>query len=552
MSPFEMSYTVLGGLGIFFFGMKSMSEALQSAAGDVIKRTINTITKHRVYSVLVGIIVTMIVQSSSVTTVMVVGFVNAGLMNLTQAIGVIFGANIGTTITGWIISIQVGKYGLLLIAIGSFPFIFAKSHKLRQIGKIIFATGMIFFGLKIMSGAFKPLRSMPEFLDLISYFSEQNYGSYAACITVGCIFTMVIQSSSAMLGITIALATSGVIQFHTAAALVLGENIGTTITALLAAVGANITARRAARAHAIFNLLGVFIIFCFFPFYIEFIDWLIPGDPAVSNANGDFTNIAVHIASGHTVFNVTATLLFLPFLYKLANFVTKITPDQGQKEEHHLVVLGDPKDLIPATAFAQAEAQIDKLKDIIDRMYLLVGDLLNQKTEQHPSDVLIKINDYEQITDNIQKEITVFLIKLSENSLTTEESQLAQSLMRVADELESIADYIDRLAKYTERSALSDVLSGEGKENFFKFYDEVKDFYDNIANNIKSTYSIDLTVVHRKSEELRLKAQAIRKVHLDRVAKGKLDPLSSLTYSDMVVAIRKIRSHAQNVAEAHV
>ena len=299
------------------------------------------------------------------------------------------------------------------------------------------------------------------------------------------------------------------------------------------------------------NML-LFIIFCFFPFYIEFIDWLIPGDPAVSNANGDFTNIAVHIASGHTVFNVTATLLFLPFLYKLANFVTKITPDQGQKEEHHLVVLGDPKDLIPATAFAQAEAQIDKLKDIIDRMYLLVGDLLNQKTEQHPSDVLIKINDYEQITDNIQKEITVFLIKLSENSLTTEESQLAQSLMRVADELESIADYIDRLAKYTERSALSDVLSGEGKENFFKFYDEVKDFYDNIANNIKSTYSIDLTVVHRKSEELRLKAQAIRKVHLDRVAKGKLDPLSSLTYSDMVVAIRKIRSHAQNVAEAHV
>jgi phosphate:Na+ symporter len=552
MTAFEMIYTVLGGLGVFFFGMKSMSEALQSAAGDVIKRTINTITKHRVYSVTVGIIVTTLVQSSSVTTVMTVGFVNAGLMNLTQAIGVIFGANIGTTITGWIISIKVGKFGLLFIAMGIFPLLFGKSHKIRQIGKVFFGIGMIFFGLKIMSGAFKPLGSKPEFLEMISYFSEQHYGSYAACIIVGCILTMIIQSSSAMLGITMAMATSGVIEFHTAAALVLGENIGTTITALLAAVGANVTARRAARAHGIFNLLGVVIIFFIFPYYINFIDWIIPGDPRYSNAAGDFTNIAVHIASGHTIFNISATLIFLPFLYKLADLVIKITPDKGQKEQHHLVVLGDPKNLIPATAFAQAEAQIDKMKEIIDRMYHLVGDLLNQKTNAPPEDALIKINDYEQITDNIQKEITVFLIKLSENSLTSDESQLAQSLMRVADELESIADYLDRLAKYTTRSSLTDVLSGEGKDNFFKFYDEVKDFYTKIAENIKSTESVDLSIIHRKSEELRLRAQTIRKIHLDRVAKGKLDPLSSLTYSDMVVAIRKIRSHAQNIAEAHI
>ena len=552
MNAFQMIYTVLGGLGIFFFGMKSMSEALQSAAGDVIKRTIDTITKHRVYSVAVGVIVTMIVQSSSVTTVMVVGFVNAGLMNLTQAIGVIFGANIGTTITGWIISIKVGKYGLLFIALGIFPLLFGKSHKIRQIGKVLFGVGMIFFGLKIMSGAFKPLRSMPEFLDMISYFSEQHYGSYAACILVGCILTMVIQSSSAMLGITIAMATSGVIEFHTAAALVLGENIGTTITALLAAVGANVTARRAARAHAIFNLLGVLIMFFIFPFYITFIDWLVPGDPSASNAAGDFTNVAIHIATSHTIFNVTATLVFLPFLHPLARLVTRMTPDKGQLEQHHLVVLGDPKDLIPATAFAQAEAELDKMKDIIDKMYNLVGDLINQKTKDSPEDTLIKINDYEQITDNIQKEITVFLIHLSENSLTNDESHLAQSLMRIADELESIADYLDRLAKYTMRSEVSNVLAGEGGTDFFKFYEEVKDFYEDISNNIKSREKVDLSVVHRKSEELRQKAQTIRKNYLNRVAKGKLDPLSSLTYSDMVVAIRKIRSHAQNVAEAHI
>ncbi len=552
MDLFQMAYTVLGGLGIFFFGMKSMSEALQSAAGDVIKKAIDTITKHRVYSVMVGIVVTMIVQSSSVTTVMVVGFVNAGLMNLTQAIGVIFGANIGTTITGWIISIKVGKYGLLFIAIGIFPLLFGKSHRTRQIGKVFFGVGMIFYGLKIMSGAFKPLRSMPEFLDMISYFSEPHYGSYAACILVGCILTMVIQSSSAMLGITIAMAASGVIGFQTAAALVLGENIGTTITALLASVGANITAKRAARAHAIFNSLGVLVIFLIFPYYMEFIDWVVPGDPNMINAEGDKPNIAVHIATGHSIFNVTATLLFLPFLYKLANLVTRLTPDKGKKEQHHLEVLGDPKDLIPATALAQAEAELAKMKDIVDRMYALTGNLLRSKTDMSPDDAVIKIRDYEQITDNIQREITVFLVKLSENSLTTDESNLAQSLMREADELESVADYLERIAKYTTRTPLHEVLTEHTKDEFFAFYDEVESFYGGIAKRIKSTENMDLTIVHRKSEELRQRAQTIRKNQLTRVSKGKMDPLTSLTFSDMVVAVRKIRSHAQNIAEAHI
>ncbi|MBK26770.1 MAG: sodium:phosphate symporter [Halobacteriovorax sp.] len=552
MDLFKMAYTVLGGLGIFFFGMKSMSEALQSAAGDVIKKAIDTITKHRIYSVMVGVVVTMIVQSSSVTTVMVVGFVNAGLMNLTQAIGVIFGANIGTTITGWIISVKVGKYGLLFIALGIFPLLFGKSHRTRQIGKIFFGIGMIFYGLTIMSDAFKPLRTMPEFLEMVSYFSEPHYGSYAACILVGCVLTMIIQSSSAMLGITIAMAASGVIGFQTAAALVLGENIGTTITALLASVGANITAKRAARAHAIFNSLGVLVIFIIFPYYLEMVDWLVPGDPNFINEAGDKPNIAVHIATGHSIFNVTATLLFLPFLNHLARLVTRLTPDKGKKEQHHLEVLGDPRDLIPATALAQAEAEVAKMKDIVNRQYDLTGTLLRQKTKQSPEETLIKIRDYEQITDNIQKEITVFLVKFLENSLTSEESNLAQSLMREADELESVSDYLERIAKYTTRTPIHEILTEETKKEFFSFYDEVESFYHGIAKRIKSTENMDLTIVHRKSEELRQRAQIIRKNQLQRVTKGKMDPLTSLTYSDLVVAVRKIRSHAQNIAEAHV
>ena len=304
MDTFKIIYTVLGGLGIFFYGMKMMSDALQQAASDVITKVINSLTSNRILAVTVGMIVTMIVQSSSVTTVMVVGFVNAGLMKLPQAIGVIFGSNIGTTITGWIISVKVGKYGLLFIGLGIFPILFSKNHKFQNVGKVLFGIGMIFLGLTLMSGAFKPLRDNQEFLNMISYFSGHSYMNYFASIVTGCLLTVIIQSSSAMLGITIALATTGVIQFHTAAALVLGENIGTTITALLASVGTNTNAKRAARAHAFFNVFGVMLIFTILPWYVDFIDYIIPHEANAVDGEGNLPNIAAHIAASHTIFNI--------------------------------------------------------------------------------------------------------------------------------------------------------------------------------------------------------------------------------------------------------
>jgi len=552
MEVFKIIYSVLGGLGIFFYGMKSMSEALQSVAGDVIKNVINTLTKNRVYALLIGIIVTTLVQSSSVTTVMVVGFVNAGLMQLTQAIGIIFGANIGTTITGWIISIKVGKYGLLLIGLGIFPMLFAKRNNWRQIGKVLFGIGMVFFGLDIMSSAFKPLRSMPEFLDAISYFSGQHYGAYIASIFVGCLLTIVIQSSSAMLGITMALATTGVIPFHTAAALVLGENIGTTITALLASVGGNVNAIRASRAHAVFNLLGVAVIFAVFPYYVELIDWIVPGNPADVNANGEFTHIAVHIATGHTIFNVASALIFLPFLNTLASLVTRITPDRGTKEQHHLVMLGDPKAVIPATALVQAKAETDKMKDIVDRMYRLVEEIYIGKLSSSDRKIKVaKIKDYEQITDNIQKEITVFLIRVQEMPLNSDQSVFAQSLTRIADELESVADYLESLATYSERNKLEDVLYNGALEDFTRFFGEVKTYFEDVTSQFVKDEVNDMSVISRRSGQLRTEANDIRDRHLKRVSNGEYPALSAITFSDMIVGLRKIRSHSENIAEAH-
>lgn len=550
MDTFKIIYTLLGGLGIFFYGMKQMSDALQAIAGDLIRKIINSLTRNRVLAVLVGIVVTTIVQSSSVTTVMTVGFVNAGLMSLKQAIGVIFGSNIGTTITGWIISIKIGKYGLLLIGIGIFPALFSKSEKLKYWGRVIFGVGMIFMGLETMSAAFKPLRDNATFLNLVGHFSAQTYSSYLASIGMGCLLTMIIQSSSAMLGITMALATTGVIEFHTAAALVLGENIGTTITALLASVGASINAKRAARAHAIFNVLGVIVMFSILPFYVDFIEWFVPGEANLLSADGQHPNIAGHIAASHTIFNVCATLIFLPFVNKLASLVTWITPDKNQHEKviPRLEMIGDS--ILPAAAIAQVEQEMIKLLDIVKRMEnTLLQYLRNDKDDPV---LFAKIAEYESITDNIQKEITVFLCKVMEKNLTGAQSSQTQALIRIADELESIADYFERLAHYRHRFDGENPLKAEAGEEFFKFFHEISLFIDLCADGLGGDFIDHSSEIIRKSEEMRKAADQMRDNHINRVGAGNYTPLTALTYSDMVVSLRKVRAHAQNIAEAYV
>ena len=549
METFTIIYSLLGGLGIFFFGMKFMSDGLQAVAGDVIRKIINSLTSNRIMAVGVGLLVTCIVQSSSVTTVMTVGFVNAGLMSLTQSIGVIFGANIGTTITGWIISVKVEKYGLLLVGLGFIPGLFSKTEKWQHIGKAVLGVGLLFIGLQTMSLAFVPLRNNQAFLDSIAYFSGMNYGSYIASIMMGCLLTMIVQSSSAMLGITMALAGTGVIPYETSIALVLGENIGTTITALLASIGANVNAKRAARAHATFNLFGVLVMLTWLPAYFKLIDSLIPLDPRFIAPDGSRPHVAQHIALAHTLFNVSATLAFLPFINQLARFVTKITPDKaGQKEVPHLLVLGDPSNMLPAASMAQAESELRKMKDIVRRMYKLNREFW--EADAYDAKMLAKIIDYERITDNIHKEMTVFLCYVMEKPMSHHQSEQVQSMIKITDELESVADYIERLANYRERFKGNETLTGESRTEFFQFMDEVWDFFNLVGSGLTDADVLDMTKIESKSHELQLWADSMREKHLDRISKGSYLPVTALTYSDMVVALRKIRAHSFLMAGA--
>jgi Na/Pi-cotransporter len=271
----EIFFQVCGGLGIFLLGMKNMSEGMQAVAGERLRKMIGAITNNRIFASGVGTLVTCVIQSSSVTTVMVVGMVNASIMTLTQAIGVILGANIGTTITGWILVVKVGKYGLPLLGISAFFYLFSKKDTIRFLAMFLVGLGMVFFGLQLMKNGFAPIKTMPGFEAWFHKFQPDTYLGVWKCVMVGAVLTAIVQSSSATLGITMALALTGAINFHTAAALILGENIGTTITAFLASLGAFTNARRAAYAHVIFNIIGVCWITLFFVPYTNLIDRII-------------------------------------------------------------------------------------------------------------------------------------------------------------------------------------------------------------------------------------------------------------------------------------
>lgn len=549
MQTFTIIYTLLGGLGVFFFGMKLMSDGLQAMAGDVIRTIIQRITANRVMAVGAGLMVTMLVQSSSITTVMTVGLVNAGLMNLTQAIGVIFGANIGTTITGWIMSADASIYGLLFVGLGFIPGLFAKSNKWQHIGKAVMGVGLLYIGLETMELAFTPLRTSQPFLDSIAYFAGDNYRAYIASVLMGCLLTMVLQSSVAMLGITMVLASTGIITYHTAVTMVVGENIGKTITALLASMGANVNARRAARAHALFNILGAIAVLMVLPYFFDLVDTLAPGEASLTLENGTRPNIALHLAMAHTLFNVSATILLLPFVNTLAALVTRITPDSAPiRETPHLLMLGNAQDMLPATSLLVAESEIRKMADIVGRMYKTTKEYWADA--EVDSKKLAKILDYERISDNIHKEVTVFLCYVMEHGLSHHQSVQTQAMIKIADELESVADYLERLAEYRQRFKGSDMLEGESRKEFFDFLEEVHRFYLMTIVGLDSAADHDMDKITSKSDELQIWADSIRDKHIDRISKGSYKPVTALTFSDMVVALRKIRTHAFRMSES--
>ncbi len=551
IEPFKMGYTAIGGLGVFILGMKYLSDSLQMLSGGLIRKAISSVTTNRFLAVLVGLFVTTFVQSSSITTVMVVGLTNAGLMQLTQAIGVILGANIGTTITGWILAVKVGKYGLLLIAIGVFPMLFSKNERISASSKILVALGLIFFGLEIMSGAFKPLRSDEGFMSLMLSLDAQSLLSILGCVAIGCMMTMIIQSSSAMLGITIALATTGAIPLYTAVALVMGENIGTTITAQFAAIGGSTASRRAAMAHSVFNLLGVFIIISFFSSYVGMIEKIVPGSASFTNAEGNHPYIAAHIAMAHTFFNVTATLVMLPFLNQLAQLVTKMVPDKQKAGKGSFKYIGAPGTIPVAMGLSMIFEELKRMQKLVHKALRHSGSFL-QRSLKGRDRFYRKVTSLEDETDVIQHEITTFTVTLMQaGNASNEQSDRAYGYIRAADELESIADYAASLCSYMKRLDKYELdYSEDGWDDLISFHREVFAFFTHVCKAFNNAETSNTREIYDEASRLNDLADRIRTAHLGRMKDGSCGALPALTFSDMAVALRRIKNHTVNLHEA--
>lgn len=548
----QLVFELVGGLGIFLLGMKNMSEGMQAVAGSSLRRLIGSVTGNRFLAIIVGVIVTCVVQSSSITTVMVVGFVNSGVMGLAQAIGVIMGANIGTTITGWILVLKIGKYGLPLLGVAAFVYLFSKGDRWRYWAMAIMGIGMVFFGLELMKDACSIIKETPDFETWFQTFRADSYFGVLKCAMVGCVMTTLVQSSSATLGITISLAFQGVISYETAAALVLGENIGTTITALLASLGATTNARRAAYFHVIFNLAGVLWITFIFSWYIEFIQWLLAIDvaqPAVIDGKETFPNTTPLIAATHSVFNVANTLLFLPFLPMFVRLLQRVVPAKKFKEKPHLSDLDIRMLETPLLAIEQSRKEIQRMGDGCEKMLGWLATLRDQ--DQPDKELANRLQQREQVLDSIQDEISVYITNLLSSNIPHAVADEARLQLRMADEYESVSDYIVNLDQFDRklrrdghrfsadhRSALSD-LNGHLTEYLISINQA-------LAQNNRNV------LVETSPTEKRIKNQVkqLRRAHLEELSGGSIAPLISIAYLATLNAYSRVLNHSQNIAES--
>ena len=557
-----MLMSVVGGLGIFLLGMKYMSEGMQTVAGDRLRRMISAVTDNRLLAIGTGLGVTCMVQSSTVTTVLVVGLVNAGFMALHQAIGVIIGANIGTTITGWILVLKVGKYGLPILGVAAMVFIFSRRDRPRYIAMAVMGLGMAFFGLELMKDGFDPLRGQPWFTEAMTWFDASTYWGVLLCVLVGCLLTFIVQSSSATLAITIGLAATGAIPFPTAAALVMGENIGTTITAWLAAIGANTSAKRAAYGHVLFNVIGAIWLTTVFRWYLPLASAassvIFDADPrTVTMDSPDFAAVmTAGIATVHSGFNIVNTLLFLPFVRKFARFLEWLVPEKG-REVPHLRHLDARFVDTPALAIAQSQKEVVQMGTGVVKMLDWTGEIvfdgkLAQKAGNHEK-LIKKVFHREQVLDTIEREIVVFLTEVLDGSVPYQVAEIARQQLRVTHEYESMSDAAASILKAYLKLREGKLDLPESLVTELKHVHELVNGYAKMVHEAHQHERPDvITRAISESTAITRHIKRLREDYLRKLSEQRVDPLLSITYTSLLSHYRRLKEHALNVAEALV
>jgi phosphate:Na+ symporter len=556
MGTEKLIFTLLGGLGLFFIGMRFMSEGLQNAAGTKLRRILEALTNNRVVAVLVGLGITSIIQSSSATTVMTVSFVNAGLMTLQQAVGIVLGANIGTTITAQIIAFKIHHYALPAIGLGVGLRLFAKPGRWRSIGDVIMGFGMLFYGLALMKGAMGPFKESPVVREFFIRFD----GNPLLGVLVGTIFTLLLQSSSITIGVTMTLAASGLLSFYGAVALGLGGNIGTTITAQLASIGTNTAAKRTAQAHTLFNVIGVIYVLLLFPYFLRLIDVLTPGNPdfLVTTAMqakglgfeiGDKPYIARHIANAHTLFNTINTLIFLPFLGALTRISSWIIPQRKEEEEFHLVHLDGRVVETPSMAIEQARSETERMGEIA----LAMVDGTMEAFFADTTKGLDLVRNKEGTVDLLQREIITFLAETAQSPLPPGDSKEINSIIHMVNNIERIGDHAENLCNLVERKVrLKLPFTEMATQDIRDIHSVIREFHVLVLKGIRERNRYMKPQADYYEERINYLEDSMREGHIKRLNEGLCDVDPGLIFIDMLTNFEKIGDQCFNIAEAVV
>ena len=525
-------FAFLGGLALFIYGMKLMGEGLQKAAGDKMQRFLSVLTGVTVVGVLVGALVTAVIQSSSATTVMTVGLVNAGLLTLKQAFSIIMGANIGTTITAQLIAFKLTKYVKLVLAIGFAMNFIAKNKKYKYIGQIILGFGILMLGMEMMSDAVLPLKDYPGFVEFIKNFNHQPLLG----VLVGIVMTVVIQSSSATIGILMTMSAQGLIPLEGAIPVLLGDNIGTCITAILAAIGTNITARRTALAHVMFNVVGALV-------FILFMDYFVKLVVLVSPAN-DFSR---QIANAHTAFNVLNALLFIPFSAKFVEGICRLLPGEEKIVSRKPLFLDENMLGTPVIAISLASKEVIRMANLAKDNLSMAMQAMFERDEKKAQYVY----EHEPVIDSLEEGVTLYLTKMSEVVMSQELSGRHTAMLHACNDIERIGDHAESLAKQASHLI---------EENKFVFSEAALKEMRELTVLVEECYDFAISAMELDDEEMARKSLAvsdevrelhrkIRKNHINRVNEKQCNPVAGFMLIEMLVNLKRISDHSRNLAQ---
>lgn len=549
--------TLIGALGFFIYGMKIMSEGIQKAAGSGLRRMLSIMTKNKFLGVFSGFLITCIIQSSSATTVMTVSFVNAGLLSLMESAGVMLGANIGTTITSWLVAllgfkVSMSALSLPLLAF-AVPMLFARKSKIKYLGEFILGFALLFWGLAELKNAVPDIKNNPEVLNFLGDFAHTGFFSNVLFILVGTLLTVVVQSSSATIALTQTLCFAGIIPFEAAIAMVLGENIGTTITAELASLPANVHAKRSARIHSLFNIIGVswmVFVISFTPF-LELLSWFVTSilnQPNPYSPEGTPMGLAVF----HTTFNLLNVSIMIWVLNWLVKIATLTVKSKGEfDEEYHLEHISIGIMTTPDLSIFEAQKEIAKFGELTRKMNGFVKDLITEQDSKVISIALARIKKYEDITDKIEAEVADYLTKVSQGEMSEELSLRIRGMLRIIVNLERVGDIYYQMSKTIERKHENKVwFTPEQRKNILDMFEVVDDAFNNMCLNLNSNYD-DVNIEKAKELETAVNnlRTILRKEHFKNVEKGEYDFKSATAYSELFNALEKVGDHIINVSE---